>query len=114
MLSETYQKGNYTVIKFLKVLHLTSNILELETIVDNRLKENRINIAIHFKEGSYLCSQTGAVLVRCWENIKDHEGDLTLINVNKDIHDFLTVIDFDSQIKIYDSEEELLPEEASP
>ncbi len=113
MLSEMYQKENYGIIKIKEVLHLTSSILELEPIVDKFLKEKVINIAIHFENGSYLCSQTGAVIVRCWENIKDHDGDLALINVNKDILDFLKVIDFESLIKIYDSEEELLSAQAS-
>ncbi len=108
MLTESYQKGSYTILKFNEVLHLTSNILELETIIDELLNKNIIHIAVQFKEGSYLCSQTGAVLVRCWENIKDQNGDLALIHVNKDIRDFLTVIDFDSLIKIYESDDELL------
>ena len=108
MESEIYQKGNYQIINIQEVLHLTSNITELETIVDELLNNNNLHIAIHFKNGSYLCSQTGAVIVRCWENIKDRNGTLALINVNKDILDFLTVIDFDSLIKIYKTEDELV------
>lgn len=111
MQSETYQKGNYHIITINEVLHLTSNIAELETIVNELLEKNIVHIAIHFMDGSYLCSQTGAVIVRCWENIKDRNGTLALININKDILDFLTVIDFDSLIKIYKSEDELVTAE---
>lgn len=107
MLSETYTKANYYVIKINEVLHLTSDITELNTIVEQLLNKNIVNIAIHFMDGSYLCSQTGAVIVRCWENIKDRQGTLALININKDILDFLKVIDIDSLIKLYDSEKDL-------
>jgi anti-anti-sigma regulatory factor len=107
MVSETYQKGKYQIISINEVLHLTSNITELETIIGNLLDNNALHIALRFMDGSYLCSQTGAVIVRCWEAIKDRGGTLSLINVNRDIHDFLAVIDFDSLIKIFKSEEEL-------
>ena len=107
MLSETYTKAHYHVIKIKEVLHLTSDINELDTIVEQLLDNKALHIAVHFMDGSYLCSQTGAVIVRCWENIKEREGTLALINVNKDILDFLKVIDIDSLIKLYDSEKDL-------
>ena len=104
---ETYQKGKYQVIKCNDVLALSSNIDELDTIVDDFIEKNILKIAIHFKDGSYLFSRTGAALVRCWETLKDHNGELAFINVNQDIIDFLSIIDLDSVIKIYNSEEEL-------
>ncbi len=111
MFSESYQNGKYHIIKINEVLHLTSNITDLEPMIEKLLDDNVLHIAIQFKNGSYLCSQTGAVIVRCWESIKDRGGTLALINVNKDIHDFLTVIDFDSLIRIYNTEEELVSTE---
>lgn len=107
MLNKTYSKGNYQVIKINEALHLTSDISELENIVNEFLGENITNIAIHFFDGSYLSSRSGAILICCWELIKKHNGILALVNVNKDIRDFLAIIDLDSLIKIYDSEDEL-------
>lgn len=104
---ETYQKGNYQVIKIDEVLNLLSDITELENVVNGFLEKGNVNIAFSFKEGSYLYSSTGSVLVRCWETIKDNNGKLALVNVNEDILDFLRVIDFESAISIYNSEEDL-------
>ena len=104
---ESYTKDQFHIIKIIDILNLTSKIDDLEGIVNKLLEQNKIKIAINFAEGSYLCSSSGAVLIRCWESIKDHGGILALINVNQDILDFLNIIDFDSLIKICNSEEEL-------
>lgn len=104
---ETYQKGNYQVIKFNKVLDMYSNIYELDNIVDEFIEKNIFKIAIQFKDDSFLSSRTGATFVRCWETLKDHNGEMVFINVNKDILEFLSLIDLDSVMKIFDSEEEL-------
>lgn len=108
---DTYQKGNYQVIKIDEVLNLLSDINELENVVNGFLEKGNTHVALSFKEGSYLFSSTGSVLVRCWENIKDNNGKLALVNVNEDILDFLRVIDFESAINIYNSEEDLTTEE---
>ena len=107
MLYEIYIKGNYQVIRINEVLSLDSDITELDDIVNDFLKKNIVNMAIHFKDGSYLYSGSAATMIRCWEYIKEKNGDLVLINVNEDILDFLTVMGLDSVIKIYTSEEEL-------
>lgn len=104
---ETYQKGNYQVIKINEVLNLVSDISDLEKEVNDLLEKKIVTIALHFKEGSYLYSSTGSVLVRCWETIKDNNGKMALVNINQDILDFLRVIDFESAIEIFNSEEEL-------
>ena len=104
---ETYTKGKYQVIKFNKALTLYSDITELGDIVDKSLKKNITNIAISFKEGSYLYSSTASVIVYCWKSIEQHNGSFALVNINKDILNFLRIIDLDSVFKIYNSEEEL-------
>ena len=64
-------------------------------------------MAIHFKDGSYLYSGSAAVIVRCWEYIKEKNGNLVLINVSEEILDFLAIMGLDSVIKICNSDEEL-------
>lgn len=107
MLYETYTKGKYQVIKFNKALTLNSDITELGDIVNKLLKKNITNIAIKFKEGSYLYSSTASVIVHCWKRIERHNGSFALVNVNQDIYNFLKIIDLDSVFKICNSEEEL-------
>lgn len=107
METKIYPKGKYQIIKIKDILNLTSEIDSLEDIVTNLVKENHVHIAVHFSDGSYLCSRSGATLIRCWELIKEHDGILALLNVNKDIHDFLSIIDLDSLIRTFDTEEDL-------
>lgn len=107
MLYEIYKRGSYQVIAINEVLCLTSDLNELEDIVNDFLGKGLINIAISFADDSYLHSATGSIILHCWQNIKDKNGNLALINVNKEIRDFLAIIDFDSLIGIYDTDEEL-------
>jgi hypothetical protein len=103
----TYTKGNYQVIRIDEVLTVSSTIDDLLDLVYDFLNKNCVKIAIVFTDGSYLISRSGAVLIQCWEAIKGTGGDLALINVNQEIGDFLSVIDFKSQIKICKSDNEL-------
>ena len=104
---EIYQKGIYQVIKINEMLTMNSNISELEKIITELLEKNSNTIAIYFTDDSYLSSSAGATIVRCWEAVKDRNGELAFINVNKNIRDFLSIIGFTSVNKIYNSEEEL-------
>lgn len=86
-------------------LHLTSNISEIESLVNKLLDKNIVNIAISFEDNSYLCSSSGAIIIRCWEIIKQKGGDFILLNVNSDIHEFLAILDLENLIKAYDTDE---------
>ena len=107
MLYATYKKGDYQVIKFNDVLDMYSTVDELDKIVNEFIKKNIVKIAFHFRDDTYLSSRTGAVFIRIWETLKDHDGDMIFVNINNDIRDFLAIIDFDSSIKVCNSEEEL-------
>lgn len=107
MFYEIYIKKNYQVIKINDVLSLGSDITELDNIVNDFLKKNIVNVAIHFKDGSYLYSGSAAVIIRCWEYIKEKNGNFVLINVNEEIVDFLAIMGLDSVIKTCNSDEEL-------
>ena len=107
MIYETYMIGNYQVIKFNEVLTFDSNIDELADIVNSLIKKNIFNIAIHFKDDSLLYSVTAVVLVNCYNIINHQNGAMVLVNVNQGIRDYLSIINFGSEIKMYNSEEEL-------
>lgn len=104
---ETYQKGNFQVIKINEMLTMNSDISELVKMIYEFLGKNIVSIAINFSDDSFLSSSNGAIIVRCWEAIKDRRGELVFINVNKNIRDFLSIIGFTSVSKIYNSEDEL-------
>lgn len=107
MIFETYQKGSYHIIRINEVIQISSDIKELEDIVNKLLEKSIKNIAIHFKDGSYIYSGSGAVLVRCFERIRDHKGTLACINVDIGIRTFLASMHNTSEIKICASDEDL-------
>ena len=104
---ETYKKGNYQVVKINEVIGLTSSINELADIVDEFLRKNIIDIALYFKDGSYLNSAAASVIVRYLVSIKDKNGNLAFLNISQDMLDLLDLINLDSTIRIYNSEEEI-------
>lgn len=104
---KTYQKGNFQVIKINEMLTMNSDVSELEKMISEFLGKNIVSIAINFSGDSFLSSSNGAIIVHCWEAIKDRKGELVFINVNKNIRDFLSIIGFTSVSKIYNSEDEL-------
>lgn len=104
---DTYQKGLFQVIRIVPALDMNSDISGLEKKVTELLERKCNKIAVYFPEDSYISSSAGAVIVRCWETIKDRKGDMVLINVNKNIYDFLSIIGFTSVNKIFNSDDEL-------
>jgi anti-anti-sigma regulatory factor len=102
-----YSIGPYDVIKINEALTLSSSIEQIEDIITSLLIKGHKAIAIHFADNSYLSSRSGAILVRCWELIKDHNGSLAFINSNDDIADFLSILDVYKQIRIFDTEDDL-------
>lgn len=103
-----YQTGSYHIIEIKEVLHLTTILTDLQVEVNNLLKKGINLIAIQFANDSYLCSQTGATIVHCWEAIKEENGELALVNTNEDILDFLKIIDIDKLIKVYLTTDDLI------
>ncbi len=108
---EMYQKGSYHIISIKEVIHMASDISQLEHIVNEILEKGSKNIAIRFQDESYIYSGTGFVFIRCLDKIRENNGILAFINVNPEIHAFLTTLFSESDIVIYGSDEELKPEE---
>ncbi len=104
---EVYTKGVYQVVKITKPLSLVSDITGLENVIHELLKKNRVHIAVHFMSGSYLHSGTAACLIYCWEIIRERHGTLALVNANEDILNFLKIMNFDSKVRIYNTEKGL-------
>lgn len=102
-----YTKGRFHVIMVDEELHLSSDIVWLREHVEAVISKGQRDFAIGFTPGSYLCSRSGAALVACWEMTKDCGGEFVIISPNRDIVDFLAIIDMAGRIKIVKSEDEL-------
>ncbi|MBD3320772.1 MAG: STAS domain-containing protein [Chitinivibrionales bacterium] len=88
-------------------LTLNSDINALYPMIHQSLESGMHTIVLQFTQDSYLSTRTITVLVNCFEDVKDHEGVLAMINPNNDILDVLSMIDLDKSVKFYPSEEKL-------
>ncbi len=100
----TSQVGSYRLFSLEENLSLNSDISKLKELIYHALDEGIRSIALRFTEHSYLSTRTIAVLVTCFEEVKDRGGRLAIINPNEDILDVLGMIDLDRVVDYYPSE----------
>lgn len=105
---DTFQNGDFFVFKFVEDIGPNSDLSVLKGMFEEKINSGINNIAIAFTKDSYLYTRSIATLVVCFEMIKEHDGQLALINPNKSILDFLAIIDFQKLVLVCQSEEELL------
>ena len=105
---ELSSKGKYRIILIDELLNTTSNITDLIGIVDELLQQDLVHIGIQFKEGSFITSRTGAIVINCWEKITNNKGTLTLVEPGYDIRHFFLVLELDKEIAMVDSLEDLV------
>jgi hypothetical protein len=104
MLYSTYDKNGYRIIKFTQDLGLNSNITELRTDVSKFLEEGWNNFALWFTPSSFLYTRSIAILVQCFELIKNQNGNLAIISPNEDILYTLKIIGFMNFVRVYSSD----------
>ena len=107
---ETYAKGNYQVLHITEGDSKISDLSELQDLIAGYLKRGRCNIAVSFKDASYIYSGAIRVLIHCCKMIAQAGGELCIIEPNPELFDVLELLNIDRVIKIYVSEE-YLPKE---
>ncbi|MBD3347366.1 MAG: hypothetical protein GF401_20105 [Chitinivibrionales bacterium] len=107
MAIEKNENKHYHTYSIKEDLTLNSDINDLYPMVHESLEKGTRTVALHFTKNSYLSTRTITVLVNCFEDVKDHEATLVIIDPNTDILDVLGMIDLDKAVKFYPSEEKL-------
>ena len=108
MLIEAGDKGSYKVLRIKEDLSVNSDLTELRSIVNDYIAKGSKDFAFSFTKNSFLYTRSIAVLITCSELIKENNGRIAIIEANDDILDLLNLIDFDSMIKVYPNEEDLV------
>jgi hypothetical protein len=108
---DIYKKNGYLVFRIKEDVGLNSDLYDLKAVIEQHLVKGARSIAIAFTKSSYLYTKSIAVLIACSEMIKDAGGHLAIIEANRDILDILSVIDFDKMIKIFEKENDLVPDD---
>jgi anti-anti-sigma factor len=104
---DSAKRGDYLVFTIEKDLNLHSDISPLREAVQKSISVGERTIALRFSPESYFSSQSVAILISCIEQVKESGGKIALLNPNHNLRHLLTIIDIDSSILTFDSEESL-------
>jgi anti-anti-sigma factor len=103
---KTYPSGIYQVVEIGGQIAV-SQLDELRHLISGHISNGQAYIAIRFTEATYLYSGAIAVLISCFKQVKDIQGDLCLLEPKKEMVDLLKQMGIDRLIPIYASIEYL-------
>lgn len=109
---DLYKRGKHQIIKVGEDIKTHTDISELNSVIKWLLYRGKNAIAIQFTPDSFLGAKAVSLFVDCLEMIVEERGQLTIINPNTYMHDFLEAIDFDHVIRMCNTEDELVYESA--
>lgn len=97
-----FPSGIYRVVEISGQI-IISQLEELRHIINGHISNGETYIAIRFTDAAYLYSGAIAVLISCFKNVKDCNGDLCLLEPKGEIMDLLKQMGIDRIIPIYKS-----------
>jgi anti-anti-sigma factor len=110
----SYTKGDHLVLKIHPHGQDLPDLSELEQLILDYLTKGIRDIAVNFVNKSYIYSGELRVLLHCYKLVQEHGGSLCIIEPNKAVYDVLVVLNIDKLIKVYASEDDLLPTQNTP
>ncbi len=84
----------------------TTNAPMLEQSIENVMKESKFKIAINLENVEFISSAGWGVFVSEIREIREHNGDLVLVNMMPDVYDVYELMEFSSILRSFDSVEE--------
>ncbi len=103
---KTYPRGIYQVLEIGGQIAV-SQLEELRHLISGHISNGQTYIAIRFTDATYLYSGAIAVLISCFKQVKDMQGDLCLLEPKEEMVDLLKQMGIDRIITIYASIEYL-------
>lgn len=102
-----YPRGMYQIICVEEELEVISELPELQSIIEGYIAQGKVKIAVSFTNASYIYSGAIAVLINCYKKIKDGNGELCILEPQKEIKTIFDYMGINKIIPIYDSESDL-------
>jgi anti-anti-sigma factor len=79
---------------------------ELETLLEDCLHKNRLNICIDMVNVKHICSSALGVLVAIKRKIRDKEGDIKLVMISDNLVKLFQTTMLDKVFEIFESQRE--------
>ncbi len=108
MLSKRSSLGKFCVVAISDEFTVIADLQELDIFIDGLVGKGHHFIAVRFERISYIYSGALAVLVRNARKLKEKNGEIVLLEPNRDVDDIIKITNLHNAIKVFHSEEELL------
>jgi len=99
---------DYQVVRIEDELEIITDLSELKFLIDGYISVGKHKIAVAFSNTSYIYSGAIAVLMSCHNTLSEYdEGELCIVEPNKEIQWIFSKLNIDKVLNIYDSIDEL-------
>ncbi len=110
MITREYQKGKFTVVEIEDEFSVITDLNDFKNMLEEKLHDDIPNIALRFKDISYIYSGPLGILARIIMNIKKLDGKIVLLEPNPNVSEILKMTNLDKMLAVVESEEALLNE----
>ncbi|MBD3390572.1 MAG: STAS domain-containing protein [Chitinivibrionales bacterium] len=107
MKMEITTRGYYQILRIEEELAVIADLSELTYLVKGYLKQGKRHIAVSFTDASYIYSGALAVLIECYKELSEGEGELCIIEPNQNLKDIFASLNINKVLNVYESEEDL-------
>ncbi len=100
--------GGFQIVRIEEELEIITDLSELKFLIDGYISVGKRKIAVSFSDTSYIYSGAIAVLMNCHNALAEYDdGELCILEPNKDIRSIFSVLNIDKVLTIYDSVDDL-------
>ena len=101
-LSQVGPSGELSVIRVDGVVD-TITASELENVIEGLLKQNRFKIIVDLGGVEYISSAGWGIFVSKIQEVRDHSGDIKLINMIPNVYEIYELLEFEHIIQAFDT-----------
>ncbi len=101
-LSQSGPSGEISIIRVDGVVD-TITASELENIIENLLSQNRHKILVDLGGVEYISSAGWGIFVSKIHEIREHDGDIKLVNMIPNVYEIYELLEFENIIQAYDN-----------
>ena len=108
MIAKRHKLGRYLIIEISDEFTIIADLQELDIFIDGLIQQGQRFLALRFEQVSYIYSGALSVLLKNVRKLRDHEGDICLLEPNREIADLIRITNLHKTLRIFNTEEELL------
>lgn len=108
MISKRHNLGRYLIVEISDEFTIIADLQELDIFIDGLIQHGHRCLALRFEKVSYIYSGALTVLLKNCRKLREQEGDICLLEPNREIADLIRITNLHKTLRIFNSEDELL------